>query len=81
MDENKCVYCDDDTCNKDIFFNWLPAMFGIEREDHEYNQDVTVSITEDAELELRVMIGDYNLVNETVKIKYCPFCGRILRNG
>ena len=78
--DNKCKFCDDDTCNNDIFFKWLPAMFGIEREDHEYNPDVTVCITDDAELELRVMIGDYVLVEECKKIKFCPFCGRRLRN-
>lgn len=74
----KCHYCDD-SC-KDIFFDFLPAMFGIEKEDHDYNPDVTVFITDNSELELCVMMGDDYLVKEKKKIKYCPFCGRRLQN-
>lgn len=74
----KCRYCDDDCTN--IFFNWLPAMFGIETEYHDYNPDVTVFITDDNELELCVMMGGDYLVKEKKKIKYCPFCGRRLCN-
>ena len=72
-----CEYCDAEE-NKDIFFKFLPAIFGIEREDHEYNPDVTVFITDDNELELCVMMGDYYLAKETKKIQFCPFCGRAL---
>lgn len=75
----KCHYCDTEE-NKDIFFNWLPAMFGLEKEDHDYNPDVTVFITDEAELELCAMMGDDYLVKEKKKINYCPFCGRRLRN-
>lgn len=75
----KCHYCDTED-DKDIFFNWLPAMFGIEKEYHDYNQDVTVFITDKAELELCVMMGDDYLVKEKKEIKYCPFCGRRLHN-
>lgn len=77
--EEKCHYCDEED-DKDIFFNFLPAMFGIEKEDHNYNPDVTVFITDKAELELCVMIGDDYLVKEKKEIKYCPFCGRRLQN-
>lgn len=73
-----CEYCSDDT--KDIFFNWLPAMFGLEKEDHDYNPDVTAFITDEAELELCVMMGDDYLVKEKKKINFCPFCGRRLHN-
>lgn len=75
----KCPYCDAEE-NKDIFFNFLPAMFGIEKENHDYNQDVTVFITDKAELELCVMMGDDYLLKEKKKIQFCPFCGRRLRN-
>ena len=75
----KCYYCDAEE-NKDIFFKFLPAIFGIEKENHDYNQDVTVFITDDSELELCVMMGDDYLVKEKKKINYCPFCGRRLRN-
>lgn len=75
----KCQYCDAEE-NKDIFFEFLPAIFGIEKEDHTYNQDVTVFITDDSELELCVMMGDDYLVKEKKKINFCPFCGRRLRN-
>lgn len=75
--DNKCMFCDTED-NKDIFFNWLPAMFGLEKEDHDYNPDVTVFITDDNELELCVMMGDDYLVKEKKKIKFCPFCGRAL---
>ena len=75
----KCQYCDAEE-NKDIFFEFLPAIFGIEKEDHTYNQDVTVFITYDYELELCVMMGDDYLVKEKKKINFCPFCGRRLRN-
>ena len=77
--ENKCEFCDAEE-NKDIFFNFLPAMFGIEKENHDYNPDVTVFITDDNELELCVMMGDDYLLKEKKKIKYCPFCGRRLHN-
>lgn len=75
----KCQYCDAEE-NKDIFFEFIPAIFGIEKEDHTYNQDVTVFITADSELELCVMMGDDYLVKEKKKINFCPFCGRRLRN-
>lgn len=75
--ENDCPYCND-SC-MDIFFNFLPAMFGIEKENHDYNQDVTVFITDKAELELCVMIGDDYLLKEKKKIIFCPFCGRRLQ--
>ena len=75
----KCPYCDAEE-NKDIFFKFLPAMFGIEKENHDYNQDVTVFITDNYELELCVMMGDDYLLKEKKKIKYCPFCGRRLHN-
>lgn len=75
----KCHYCDTEE-NKDIFFYWLPAMFGLETEDHDYNPDVTVFITDEAELELCVMMSDDYLVKEKKEINYCPFCGRRLRN-
>lgn len=71
-----CEYCRDDA--KDIFFKWLPAMFGLENEDHDYNPDVTVFITNDNELELCVMMGDDYLIKEKKKIQFCPFCGRTL---
>lgn len=76
--DNKCKFCDTEE-NKDIFFNWLPAMFGIETEHHDYNPDVTVFITYEAELELCVMMGGDYLVKEKKKINFCPFCGRRLR--
>lgn len=78
-EEEKCHYCDDSGI--DIFFKFLPAMFGLEKEDHDYNPDVTVFITDKAELELCVMMGDDYLVKEKKEIKYCPFCGRRLQNG
>ena len=78
--EEKCHYCDEED-DKDIFFNFLPAMFGIEKENHDYNPDVSVFITDNFELELCVMMGDDYLLKEKKKIKYCPFCGRRLRNG
>ena len=78
-EENKCEFCDAEE-NKDIFFKFLPAIFGIEKENHDYNQDVTVFITDDNELELCVMMGDDYLLKEKKPIKYCPFCGRRLRN-
>ena len=78
--EEKCPYCDAED-DKDIFFNWLPAMFGLEKEDHDYNPDVTVFITAKAELELCVMMCDDYLVKEKKKINFCPFCGRRLHNG
>ncbi len=73
----RCRFCDAEE-NKDIFFNWLPAMFGLEKEDNDYNPDVTVFITDDNELELCVMMGDDYLVKEKKKIRFCPFCGRAL---
>ena len=81
--EEKCRYCCEDTIeypSNDIFFEWLPAMFGIEKEYHDYNPDVTVFITDDNELELCVMMGDDYLVKKKKKIQFCPFCGRRLRN-
>ncbi len=82
LDDGKeeCIYCDAEE-DKDIFFEFLPAMFGIEKENHDYNPDVTVFITDDNELELCVMMGDDYLLKEKKKIKYCPFCGRRLHNG
>lgn len=77
--KEECHYCDAEE-NKDIFFKFLPAMFGIEKENHDYNQDVTVFITDKAEIELCVMMGDDYLLKEKKKIKYCPFCGRRLHN-
>lgn len=76
----KCEFCRelDDDVARDIFFEWLPPMFGLEKEDHDYNPDVTVFITDDNELELCVMMGDDYLVKEKKKIKFCPFCGRAL---
>ena len=76
---NKCEFCDAEE-NKDIFFKFLPAMFGMEKENHDYNQDVTVFITDDNELELCVMLGDDYLLKEKKKILFCPFCGRRLHN-
>lgn len=78
-----CEYCgevEDIGESKDIFFEWLPAMFGLEKEDHDYNPDVTVFITDKAELELCVMMGDDYLVKKKKDILFCPFCGRRLRN-
>ena len=75
--DDRCKFCDAEE-NKDIFFNFLPAMFGIEKENHDYNPDVTVFITDEAELELCVMMGDDYLVKEKKKIQFCPFCGRAL---
>ena len=72
----ECPYCDD-SCT-DIFFSWLPAMFGLEKEDHDYNPDVSVFITDDNRLELSVMMGDDHLVKDIKKINFCPFCGRRL---
>ena len=77
--KEECPYCDAED-DKDIFFNWLPAMFGLEKEDHDYNPDVTVFITAKAELELCVMMCDDYLVKEKKKINFCPFCGRRLQN-
>lgn len=80
---DNCKYCGevgDIEESKDIFFEWLPAIFGIETEYHDYNPDVTVFITDEAELKLCVMMGDDYLVKESKEIKYCPFCGRRLRN-
>ena len=77
--DNKCEFCDAEE-NKDIFFKFLPAMFGIEKENHDYNPDVTVFITDDNELELCVMLGDDYLLKEKKKILFCPFCGRRLHN-
>lgn len=74
--ENDCPYCND-SCT-DIFFSWLPAMFGLEKEDHDYNPDVTVFITDNNKLELSVMMGDDHLVKDLKKINFCPFCGRRL---
>lgn len=76
--ENECLYCGDD--KHAIFFKWLPAIFGIEKEYHDYNPDVTVFITDEDKLELCVMMGDDYLVKVKEKINYCPFCGRRLRN-
>lgn len=76
--ENDCPYCND-SCT-DIFFSWLPAMFGLEKEDHDYNPDVTVFITDNNKLELSVMMGDDHLVKDLKKINFCPFCGRRLCN-
>lgn len=76
--ENDCPYCND-SCT-DIFFSWLPAMFGLEKEDHDYNPDVTVFITDNNKLELSVMMGDDYLVKDIKKINFCPFCGRRLHN-
>lgn len=75
--ENDCPYCND-SCT-DIFFSWLPAMFGLEKEDHDYNPDVTVFITDNNKLELSVMMGDDHLVKDLKKINFCPFCGRRLQ--
>lgn len=75
--DNKCGFCDVEE-NKDIFFKWLPAMFGLEKEGHDYNPDVTLFITDDNDLELCVMMGDDYLIKEKKKIRFCPFCGRIL---
>jgi len=83
MSENKCKYCNESSIespSNDIFFEWLPALFGLEKKDHDYNPDVTVFITDDNELELCVMMGDDYLLKEKKKIKYCPFCGRRLHN-
>lgn len=74
---NNCEFCREEE-RKDVFLNWLPAMFGLETEYHDYNPDVTVFIRDDAKLELRVMMGDYYLVKEKKKINFCPFCGRKL---
>ena len=74
----KCHYCDD-SCN-DIFFSWLPAMFGIETENHDYNPDVTVYISSESKMKMTVMMGDHYLVKKETDIQFCPFCGRRLRN-
>lgn len=72
-----CEYCSDDT--KDIFFEWLPALFGKETENHDNNLDMTVYINDSAELVATVMFGDDILVKAKKPIKFCPFCGRKFR--
>lgn len=72
-----CEYCSDDT--KDIFFEWLPALFGKETENHDNNLDMTVYIDDSAELVATVMFGDDILVKAKKPIKFCPFCGRKFR--
>lgn len=77
----KCEFCRelDDDVARDIFFEWLPPMFGIETEYHDYNPDVTVYITSEAKLKMTVMMGDNYVVKKETDIRYCPFCGRKLR--
>lgn len=77
-----CKYCNEDISDsgvsKDIFFEWLKVNpFGIETDN--FNPDLSVFITNNAELELNVMLGDYDVLNKKQEIKYCPFCGRRLR--
>lgn len=74
-----CEYCNDDT--KDIFFEWLPALFGKETEDHDNNLDMTVYIDYSDELVATVMFCDDILVKTKKPINFCPFCGRKLREG
>ena len=72
-----CEYCSDDT--KDIFFEWLPSLFGKETENHDYNLDMTVYIDDSSDLVATVMFGDDILVKAKKPIKFCPFCGRKFR--
>lgn len=77
-----CEYCgevEDIGESKDIFFEWLPAMFGLEKEYHDNNLDMTVYINDSAELVATVMFGDDILVKTKKPIKFCPFCGLKLR--
>lgn len=79
-----CEYCsevEDIGVSKDIFFEWLPALFGKETEDHDNNLDMTVYINDSAELVATVMFGDDILVKAKKPIKFCPFCGEKLREG
>jgi hypothetical protein len=77
-----CDYCQEQNgdLSKDIFFEWLPALFGVNTEDHTYNPDVTVYITDQSELKLTVMLGDEMIIKKMKKIKYCPFCGQKLKD-
>ena len=77
-----CDYCQEQNgdLSKDIFFEWLPALFGVETKDHMYNPDVTVYITDQSELKLTVMLGDGMIVKKMQKISYCPFCGQKLKD-
>lgn len=74
----KCPYCDEED-DKDIFFEWLPPMFGIETEDHDFNPDITVYVSSEAKLKMVVMMGDHYVVKKETDIRFCPFCGRKLR--
>lgn len=77
----KCEFCRelDDDVARDIFFEWLPPMFGIETEYHDFNPDVTVYVTSEAKLKMTVMMGDHYVVKKETDIRFCPFCGRRLR--
>lgn len=77
----KCEFCrelDDEA--RDIFFEWLPPMFGIETENHDFNPDVTVYVSSEAKLKMTVMMGDHYVVKKETDIRFCPFCGGRLRN-
>ena len=78
-----CNYCRESYGDvaQDIFFEWLPPMFGIETEYHDFNPDVTVYISSEAKLKMTVMMGDHYVVKKETDILFCPFCGRKLREG
>ena len=78
-----CKYCSDEMSDgattKDIVFKFLKCNpFGIE-DDH-YNPDLSLYINEDfSTLELVVMLCDWTISKDEIKINHCPFCGRRLR--
>lgn len=63
--EAMCEFCEDDT--KDIFYEEFGGV------------EISVFINDSPELELYVS-GQGEELKKTVPMRYCPFCGRRLRN-
>lgn len=73
-----CDYCMeiDGDCAKNIFFDFID-LFGTG--DNDMNPDITTYIDDEGCINTVFMHGDHFVKRFKKPIKYCPFCGRKLR--